>query len=83
MGKLEKESGKLEKERLGQEAVVCHLHTTWQKRMERNTIKMNAELANNTKKFQLKLDKKDERMMADQVQNEEQYVFSLHSFFRP
>ena len=77
VGKLEKESGKREKERLGQEAIVSHLHTTWQKRMEYNT----AVLANNTTKLQLKLDKKDEKMMADRVQNEERYVFSVHSFF--
>ena len=63
VGKLENESGRLEKERHGQEAVVSHLHATWQKRMEYNT------------------DKKDEKMMADRVQNEERYVFSFHSFF--
>ena len=81
VGKLEKESGRLEKERRGQEAVVSHLHATWQKRMEYNTKKMNTELSNNTTKLQFKLDKKDEKMMADRVQNEERYVFSFHSFF--
>ena len=81
VGKLDNERGRLEKERRGQEAVVSHLHATWQKRMEYNTMKMNTELSNNTTNLQVKLDKKDGKMMADRVRNKERYVISVHSCF--
>ena len=77
VGKLENESSRLKKERRGQDAVVSHLHATWQKRMEYNTIKMNTELSNNTTKLQLKLDRRDENMMAGRVLNEGRSVFQF------